>query len=358
MKSILAFLFSTVIVLSLYSQQKPCKTPIAAQSFQQKYIQIKNQQNDKKKLLIAKQLVRTDCFSSAQVKEIAALFQNDTERLDFAKSAFNSVVDKENFYDVYDAFVYYSMVFRLHEYVQNNSGSSISENIEMESVNIEFPSYIYPDFKKYRGQRNCNQLITELEFNKIAQLIYSSDKQQKLEIGVEQVNNKCFPVEYLMKIGSLLSSDYEKIEFSKIAIQNVYDIDQFIEMKQLFNSPRGQSEFMDILNDTPVQNNNFAECMVSQDEYEKIISTIKNEAFNSNKVSTAKHIIQTKKCLTSLQIKGVVDLFDYENSKLEIAMMAYEYVVNKGDYYMTVSESLGFESSKKRLLDYIKNQDR
>ena len=39
-------------------------------------------------------------------------------------------------------------------------------------------------------------------------------------------------------------------------------------------------------------------------------------------------------------------------------MMAYEYVLNKSDYYMVVSESLGFENSKKRLLDYIKNKDR
>ena len=357
MKLLFAFLFSTAIVISSYSQQKPCKVPMASQQYQQKYQQAKNQPNDKKKLFVVKQMLRNECFSSSQIKELAALFDSDVERLDFAKAAYNNVVDKENFYDVYDAFIYYSMVFRLHDYVQALPILPGNDSVK-DPVKIEYPDFTYPDFKSYRGQKNCSNFISLAEFNKVAEIVYLAGQQQKLDVAVEQINGKCIPVEYLMKIASLFSNDYEKIEFSKVALHSVYDIDQFIEMKQLFNSPRGQSEFMDILNGVPVQIDNYAECKVSQDEYEKILSTLKNEAFNSNKVSTAKHIIQTKKCFSATQIKGIVDLFDYENSKLEIAMMAYEYVLNKSDYYMVVSESLGFENSKKRLLDYIKNKDR
>ena len=84
-----------------------------------------------------------------------------------------------------------------------------------------------------------------------------------------------------------------------------------------------------------------------------ILNTLRNESFNSTRLNAAKHIIETKNCLSPEQIKAIVDLFDYENSRLEIAIVGYDFTKNKNDYYTIVSGGLGFDSSKKKLLNYI-----
>ena len=69
-------------------------------------------------------------------------------------------------------------------------------------------------------------------------------------------------------------------------------------------------------------------------------------------------MIQTKKCFTAQQIKGIVELFSYENSRLEIARFGYDYTINRSNYYSTVSQALDFENSKKNLLNYINTKTR
>lgn len=78
-----------------------------------------------------------------------------------------------------------------------------------------------------------------------------------------------------------------------------------------------------------------------------------NQNLNSNKIKTAKHLIETNKCFLVLQIKGLLDLFDYESARIDILKHGYQHTINKREYYRFGSGTLGFESSKKRLSDYI-----
>lgn len=223
----------------LYAQTS-CKTPLPNQQFTQKFNQLKNSPNERSRLQFGIQLVKSFCFSSAQLKDLASLFANDYDRLEFAKAAYQNTTDKENFYDVYDAFIYYSNVFRLHDFLKNKS---ITERSSPTRKEIKFPDYQYPSIRNYRDTRNCNRIIDSRDFDII-----------------------------------------------------------------------------------------------------------------TNKITTAKKLIETNKCFSALQIKNLVDLFDYESARVDIAKYGYQYTTNKSQYYTIVSEVLGFESSKKKLLDYINTQ--
>lgn len=59
-------------------------------------------------------------LTSSQVRDLAMLIPNENQRLELAMSAYNQVMDRQNFYDVYDAFTRFSMVFRLHDYVRSH----------------------------------------------------------------------------------------------------------------------------------------------------------------------------------------------------------------------------------------------
>ena len=270
--------------------------------------------------------------------------------MEFAKAAYSNVIDKENFYAVYDAFIYYSAVFRLHDFI--NSNTQIEEN-ELTINEVDFPNYNYPSHKLYNGTRKCSQITSSTEFNVIANIINSiSSENGRYYSAIEKIKNGCFSTEQLMKIASIIDSEDFKLQFAKKGSEAVYDIDNYIEMQQVFNTSRDRSDINERSDGRGSKGTSI--CSVSDEKYQEITRTIKNERFNTNMVNTAKDLIQTNKCFSALQIKGIVELFDYENARQEIAKYAYQFTKDKSKYYITVSDALNFESSKKKLLDYIK----
>lgn len=70
------------------------------------------------KLTLAKQIGGSNCFNSAQVKELMGIFGFEDSKLDFAKFAYDHVVDVNNYYKVNDAFGFSSSVDELNKYIQ------------------------------------------------------------------------------------------------------------------------------------------------------------------------------------------------------------------------------------------------
>ena len=358
MKKIVVFLLLTAFVSSLYAQSNNCSQNISSQKFNQLYLQIKSKQDDNSRLQLARQISGSYCFSSTQVKEIALLFENDKTRLKFAKTAYRNTTDKQNFYDVYDAFIYYSAVFRLHDFINTkNEQTDYNDGTVTESETPRFSNYNYPSYQQYRGTRNCTSPISDNSFKYIVDQLYQvNNDRNKYVNAINLIRSNCLPTASLMKIASLFSTEEYKLKFALEAVNSVYDIDQYVEMKQIFNTPSGRSKFMESFGNQRSTTTNI--CKVNPTEYKNIITTLKNEKFNTNKVSSAKQMIQTKKCFTAQQIKGIVELFSYENSRLEIARFGYDYTINQSNYYSTVSQALDFENSKKNLLNYINTKTR
>jgi len=354
MKRFVVFLLLTAFTGLVYAQSTDCDQAISDQHFNNKYQLIKSKQNDNSRLQISKQLLRSSCLSSKQVKEIAFLFEEDIIRLKFTRAAYKRTIDKENFYDVFDTFIYFSNAFRLYDYIKIKE-EQINNNENPVSHNFEFPNYNYPQYKNYKGAKNCSQPISGNHFNNIvSQIYYINGDQEKYGKAVNLIQNNCLPTSGLMKIGSLFKSESLKLKFATIAQKSVYDLDNYIEMKQIFNTPSGRSAFIESLS-THGQVT-VKPCEVSNTQYRNVLTTIKNEKFNTNKINTAKHLIQLKKCITAVQIKGILELFSYENSKLDIAKYAYAFTINQSEYYATVSLALDFENSKKNLLSYISSK--
>lgn len=88
--------------------------------------------------------------------------------------------------------------------------------------------------------------------------------------------------------------------------------------------------------------------------FQQLKQAIDNEAFDNTKQKMAKQYIATN-YFTSAQVKELVLLFSFENSRLEIAKYAYDYTVDKGNYFL-VNEAFSFSNSKEALADYIRNR--
>ena len=116
MRTILA---ATLMALTPLAWQAPAAEEATLNQFQiEKEVQsFQNEDGDSARLEKGRLLVGRHFLSSQQVKTLAMQFRNDEARLDFATAAFPRTVDPENFYEVYDAFSRFSMVFRLHDRV-------------------------------------------------------------------------------------------------------------------------------------------------------------------------------------------------------------------------------------------------
>ncbi len=86
-------------------------------------------------------------------------------------------------------------------------------------------------------------------------------------------------------------------------------------------------------------------------DFDGIKRSISSNGFDETRLSTAKSIVQ-KKCLTSAQVKDICEIFGFEDTKLDFAKFAYDWVYDQSNYYV-VNDVFGFESSKTELNSFI-----
>ncbi|MBN8693400.1 MAG: DUF4476 domain-containing protein [Bacteroidetes bacterium] len=111
-----AFLFKSVseeyeiflknIAAENYQKSLNCKQAVADNEYNEIYVSVVKGKYDHDKIAIAKKAVQKHCFSSAQVKKLMDIFTHDREKLDLAKAAYNSIVDKENYKMAAESFMF------------------------------------------------------------------------------------------------------------------------------------------------------------------------------------------------------------------------------------------------------------
>jgi len=90
---------------------------------------------------------------------------------------------------------------------------------------------------------------------------------------------------------------------------------------------------------------------MSQQDFESAKRSIASKDFSDSKLKLAKQILNTN-CLLSTQVMQLMELFDFESDKLDLAKYAYGYTLDIGNYYH-VNDAFEFESSIDELDNYI-----
>jgi len=175
----------------------------------------------------------------------------------------------------------------------------------------------------------------------------------RMLIASQMVQNNCLSVAQVMKFASLLEMESNRLSFAKTAYAGTYDIGNYRMIGQVFtyNPYKAdleafiQSQHGTIVPPPPP-------CMVTAADLADICASIRKQNFNSTRITIARQIIQAKGCFTSRQVLDLVKLFDFEDSRLEIAKFAFAYTMDKENYYV-VNDGFSFESSKTELSKFI-----
>jgi len=354
-KTIFILLVSFFYINSEAQFTKKCTTAISNFEFQQKYNYISAKNNEQAKLVLAKKIAVANCLSSNQVKRIAELFSNDFSRLDFVKIAYKNTVDKNNFYEVYNSFIYFSSVFRLHDYIK---GTSSNNN---KPKNIVFPVYNYPSSDNYLGKKACNlNLNSKTFYQKALEIKNQYNEQSKMRTAQIIISSSCISCTQLMKFTSLLKNETNKLSLLKSAYTNVYDLNNYKYTLQLLKTPLLKKDLTKFINsnlgtDNGNNDDNTTKCKVSEADFKNIVAKIKQQSFSNTKKNLTKQILKSKKCFKTTQIIEIIKLFSFSNVKLEMAKFAYDYTTDKDNYFM-VADVLAYDFDKQELLNYIKTK--
>ena len=96
------------------------------------------------------------------------------------------------------------------------------------------------------------------------------------------------------------------------------------------------------------------EIPINQNRFDHMLSTIENQDFASSKKRIAKQIISAN-CIVTSQLQRILELFNFESDKLEMAKFAYDYTYDIENYY-TINNVFDFESSIEKLDKFIRNK--
>jgi len=93
---------------------------------------------------------------------------------------------------------------------------------------------------------------------------------------------------------------------------------------------------------------------MSIDDFNDAKSSITSKSFEDTKLTTAKQICKNS-CMTADQIRDINKLFSFEETRIDFAKYAYDYVFDSSKYYK-VNDSFSFESSIEQLNEYIESK--
>ncbi|MBI2968557.1 MAG: DUF4476 domain-containing protein [Bacteroidetes bacterium] len=92
---------------------------------------------------------------------------------------------------------------------------------------------------------------------------------------------------------------------------------------------------------------------VNEAKFRDMKNSIASKSFEDSKLQIAKQITQSN-CIIAQQVKEIMMLFSFENTRLDFAKFAYPYTFDIGNYYK-VNDAFQFESSIDELNDYIQS---
>lgn len=351
-----------------------CTKAITSVEYSRLLNRLKIAPNDSEKLALAKLSIKTNCFTSQQVKELALTFLDDNYKSEFVIEIHPKTINNEDFYEVYDAFMSFSTVLRLHDYFKS-SENNITQNTvnevktDIKSVEapakITFPNLNYPSVFQYNGERSCEKPIDESTFMEIAQQIQSQNGKEFNQLTVASIasSSYCLSAEQTMKLSTLINNEDFRYNYLSKAYPNVFDKGNMKNAGLVFKTKTNLDKWTIFMEEnyeetntkTLANNTIVVKCEITNDEFSGILESINQIAFETTKINHTKNIIESKKCFTANQIAQIMKQFSFERSMVDIAKFAYDYCIDT-DNYFKLNNELTHSSSKEELIKFTQSK--
>lgn len=222
---------------------------------------------------------------------------------------------------------------------------------------------------------NCNPRLTQSHFNQtIQQISVLNNEQIKLNKAKQFLRTNCVNTGHVISLMNHLQNDQNRLHLAKVAFPLVNDAHNYNLVSQnlmrvtnrrelnAFTQRRAYAIKPNNRPDYRPNNNRNAKVYVPQKRYEqplnkhdfdRMIVSLDNERFESNRLDLLNTIIANLPPLTTNQISIIVNRFRFDSNRLEAAKIAYKACIDKHNYYQ-ISNQMSFSSNKRELLNFIR----
>lgn len=179
------------------------------------------------------------CFSVEDVKIIAETFIHESDKIDFLELAFHNTYDAGSFYKVVDVLTHSASKEKLGIYVQEQSGArfgvAVDENNQMPVAG-------------YKGKvGSILPIINQEDFiSTLTNQVFQKDKMMVIDLALASYSMTTS--QFIKAAEAAFTSEKDILEFASMANSNIYDKDNFHQVKEIFSFNSSKNEFDEIIN--------------------------------------------------------------------------------------------------------------
>lgn len=336
---ILIFLLGIKVFSFVFAQN--CTLPMQKEIFVLVEESMMEAKNDKIRSQIFAQTLQNNCLTSIQLKNLLKYFGNENSRFTAAKNSIPKLVDPQNLYFVYSLF--------------SNSGY-------IEQLKNTTPGQFTGDGKDNWQQEQCtsNQAFK----NMMASINQQSFSGDKVKIAKQIIQTNKLKSDHIAKIVSSLSFSTDKLDVAKFGYKYVFDPGNYYLVNSAFTFSYYKSELSKYIQAHPRKDkkeknwnneknwsNNKKQVFPSDEEFKKMLMSVKKSAISSDRLKTAKQIVASNK-LKSSQIEQFMLALSFDSDRFNLAKFAYAHVYDKNNYYL-VNDAFQSSTYTNQLNDFI-----
>ena len=152
-------------------------------------------------------------------------------------------------------------------------------------------------------------------------------------------------------IAETFSFDSNRLDFLKMAYANCVDRHNYYITLRTFDFNTSREKLMDFINSVEAGNPLRIINRVTNDDMKEIISTLKNETFDSMRYKLSVMILNGGE-FTARQIAAMAKTFDFDNNRMDFLFAAYRNCIDRYNYTVAVN-TLDFGSNRTKLMNRI-----
>lgn len=224
----------------------------------------------------------------------------------------------------------------------------------------------------------------------LVKLKYEIDQRSlvtKMKVAQEAIHKNCMLSNQVADLVKLFDYESDQLELAKFSYKHTYDTKNYDVVVNALSHDFNKPKLVDFVGTSGGSNNTITSSSSTASSTttttvteKKVVSTpastattssgcyaampdadfktaktsIGSKSFEDSKLTTAKQVMKNK-CLKTSQVKEMMSLFSFEETKLSFAKEAYTYTMDKDNYYL-LNDAFGFEASIEELNNYIESK--
>lgn len=164
-------------------------------------------------------------------------------------------------------------------------------------------------------------------------------------------------------LAARLADDSARLEFALAAYPRTVDPENFYEVYDAFTSFSKVMRLHDAVRPGTIPGPRPGPGpvvtlpeTVGEADLKPILQALRKESFDANRAQLARQILtSSRRLFLASQIKQMVECFDFEPSKLELAKFAYDYTFDREKYFV-VNDAFSFPNTKDALSRYVESK--